>query len=174
MMRTLDDIYRDYPEYPYIAPQFAEELRRKPLAKRQMERTPDGFLPGHIIMLWRIQFGTYFTTSPHHKYFYTTYGIDAEKEVRWLVAEGFVRIASAFESVKHLSAMDLKDFLTQKGVKGLSKMKRIDLDVKLLECYTEEELATLFDLRQYVLTEAGETLLAKHPEIIAKHPQKKY
>lgn len=174
MEKTIKEVYQDHAELPYIAPEFEAELLRKPIAKRQMVRTAEGFLPGHIIMLWRISFGTYLTNSPHHKYFYTTYGIDAVKELAYLIEEGYVLIDTAFDSLKHLPAGQLKDFLKAKDVKGLSKMKRDDLDQAMAIHYTETELVNLFDLRGYRLTDKGEALLAAHPEIVAKHPQKKF
>lgn len=174
MEKTIKEVYKDHAELPYIAPEFEAELLKKPIAKRQMIRTAEGFLPGHIIMLWRISFGTYLTNSPHHKYFYTTYGIDAVKELADLIAAGYVQIDSAFASLKHLPAGTLKDFLKAKDVKGLSKMKRDDLDQAMRDSYSEAELSELFELRGYSLTEEGRKLLDKHPEIVDKHPQKKF
>lgn len=174
MEKSFKDIYKDHAEMPYIAPQYEMELMKKPIAKRQMERTTEGFLPGHIILLWRISFGTFLTTSFRHKYFYTTYGIDADKELDMLIEAGYVRIETAFESLRHLPAGELKDFLKAKDVIGLSKMKRSDLDGKMAELYREDELANLFELRSYALTEKGQALLAAHPEIVDKHPQKKF
>ncbi|MGT2907030.1 hypothetical protein [Streptococcus dentiloxodontae] len=173
-MKTIDNVYAQHAEKPFILPKYEEELLTKPIAKRQMERTAEGLLPGHIIMLWRIQFGTYLTSSSHHKYFYTTYGIDAEKELRFLIEQGYVKVDSAVESLKHLAAPKLKAFLKAKGVSGLSKMKRSDLDEAMLAVYTEEELSQLFQLRSYAITQKGRTILEKYPEIIAKHPQKKF
>lgn len=174
MEKLFKDIYKEHAEMPYIAPQYEEELAKKPIAKRQMERTVEGFLPGHIILLWRISFGTFLTTSFRHKYFYTTYGIDADKELNMLTEAGYVRIETAFESLRHLPAGDLKEFLKAKGVAGLSKFKRSDLDEKMAEQYTEDELSSLFEVRGYALTEKGKALLEAHPEIVDKHPQKKF
>lgn len=172
-MKQFKEKYAQHAEMPYIAPQYEAELLEKPIAKRNMERTDEGVLPGHIILLWRINFGTYNTQSALHKYFYTTYGIDAQKELDWLIDEGYVRIQSAFESLVFLKAADLKGFLKAKGVPGLSKMKRPDLDAAMAEAYSEEELAPLFEVRGYALTPAGQELLAKHPEIVDRHPKKK-
>lgn len=173
MMKTIKDVYANHQELPYIAPKYAEELLEKPIPKRNMERTAEGLLPGHIIMLWRIQFGTYRTDSPHHKYFYTTYGIDAQKELDWLMKTGYVGLESPTESLRHLSATQIKSFLKARDVKGLSKFKRSELDQCLLETVTESELAALFSVRGYFLTTKGQKILAAHPEIVAKHPKKK-
>lgn len=173
-MKTLEDVYRNHLEMPYIHPKYETDLLEKPIAKKQMIRTKEGLLPGHIILLWRIQFGTYLTNTPHHKYFYTTYGIDAEAELELLIAEGYVKIDSAFDSLRHLGMPKLRQLLMEKGVKGLSKMNREALDREMALHYSEEELASCFDFRSYALLPKGEALLMTHSEIVAGHPQKKY
>lgn len=173
-MKTIKEIYQHHSEMPYIAPKYEQELRQKTIAKRQMQRTKEDYLPGHIILLWRIQFGTYTTKSQHHKYFYTTYGIDAQAALERLVADGLVNIDTAFESLKLLSVLTLKERLKEEGFKGLSNMKRAELVAAIQDTYTEETLAKTFDERSYSLTQAGRKVLDSHPDIIAKHPQKKY
>ncbi|MGT2932554.1 hypothetical protein [Streptococcus catagoni] len=173
-MKTIKEVYSNHSEMPFVSDKYKEELIQKPIPKRNMIRTAEGLLPGHIIMLWRINFGSYTTENPHHKYFYTTYGIDAEKELDWLIHHSFVTIDSAFDSLRHLSALKLKEFLSQKGIKGLSKMKRKDLDQAMAQCYSEEELGKLFSLRSYALSTKGKKVLEKHAEIVEKHPQKKF
>lgn len=173
-MKTLKEVYGDHAEMPFVLPKYEAELLRKPIAKRQMERTKDGYLPGHIILLWRIQFGSYTTKTQHHKYFYTTYGINPKTAIETLVVDGLVKIDTAFESLKLQSALILKEWLKEKDIKGLSKMKRSELDKAINDAYTEEALAEKFEERSYSLTELGETVLAAYPDIVAKHPQKKY
>ncbi|EHJ56318.1 hypothetical protein HMPREF9318_00244 [Streptococcus urinalis FB127-CNA-2] len=75
-MKSLSETYQFHDEMPYVDSRYELELLEKPIAKKQMVRTKEGLLPGQIILLWRIQFGTYLTSSPPHKYFYTIYGID--------------------------------------------------------------------------------------------------
>lgn len=159
---------------PHIEPKYELDLIQKPIPKRNMIRTADGLLPGHVVMLWRVNFGTYTTENPHHKYFYTSYGIDAQKELEFLIAQAYVKIDSAFDSLKHLSSMYLREFLKEKSVKGLSKMKRQDLEEAISKVYNEEELGELFTLRGYSLLEKGCEVLAAHSDIIDRHPQKKY
>lgn len=173
-MKTFNEIYNQHAEMPHIEPKYEQDLKQKPIPKRNMIRTEEGLLPGHVIMLWRIQFGTYTTEYPHHKYFYTTYGIDAQKELEFLIAQNYVTVDSAFASLKHLSSLFLKEFLKSKEVKGLSKMKRQDLEEAIAIEFSEQELGELFALRGYSLLEKGQKVLEAHPEIIAKHPQKKY
>lgn len=170
----MEEIYKNHAEMPYIAPKYEKELLHKPIPKRNMERTGEELLPGHIILLWRIQFGTYTNQSSPHKYFYTTYGIDPVKELDFLIKEQYVQMDGAFESVKHLPARQVKEFLQEKGLKGLSKYKRSDLDDLLEKEYCEIELASCFELRGYSLLPKGEKVLSKHPEIVAKRPQKSF
>lgn len=173
-MKNFNQVYANHAELPYFAPQYQEELLKKPVPKRNMVRTAEGLLPGHIIMLWRISFGTYTNQSSHHKYFYTSYGIDAQKELDWLLQENYVRLNTAFESLKHLAMPKLKEFLQLQHVKGLSKMKRRDVEKALAEVYSNEELERLFDLRGYQITDKGKAVLERYPDIVAKHPQKKF
>ena len=173
-MKTIKEIYAQHAEFPYIAPQYKADLQRKPIPKRNMVRTAEGLLPGHVILLWRIQFGTYTTKSALHKYFYTTYGIDAQKELVWLISEDYIKIDSAFSSLKHISALQLKAFLKDKQVSGLSKMKRSDLEAAVQKYFSEEELSKYFDLRGYSLLPKGKEILAQHTEIVDRHPKKTF
>lgn len=173
-MKTLATVYADHAEVPQVPDQYLDEILLKPIAKRQMERTPEGLLPGHIIMLWRLQFGSYLTTSPHHKYFATTYGIVAQKELDWLMDQGYVTLENPVQALRHVPAQKLKLWLKEAEVKGLSKMARADLDVQVLALWSEEELGQRFEERAYLLTEKGQETLDRHPEIVAKHPQKKF
>lgn len=173
-MTTLAEIYAQHEEMPRVPEQYLDEILTKPIAKRQMVRTVEGLLPGHIILLWRIQFGSYTNQSPHHKYFATTYGIVAEDEVVWLMDQGYVVLEDVKTALRHIPATQLKNWLKEKGIKGLSKMKRVDLDQAVFAHFTEEELVERYQVRAYLLTEKGERILANHPEIVAKHPQKKF
>lgn len=173
-MKNLATVYEGHAEIPQVPEQYLEEILAKPIAKRQMERTEEGLLPGHIILLWRIQFGSYTNQSPHHKYFATTYGIDAQQEVEWLIDEDYVVLEDVRIALRHIPATQLKNWLKEKEVKGLSKMKRADLDQAIFAHFSDEELADRYQVRAYLLTTKGEETLAKHPEIVAKHPQKKY
>lgn len=77
------------------------------------------------------------------------------------------------KSLDHLSAQLLKAFLKEKGVKGLSKMKRADVDEALAQHFSEEELETYFSLRGIKLTDKGRLALANNQAVIDKHPKKK-
>ncbi|MFS1663988.1 hypothetical protein [Streptococcus sp. zg-JUN1979] len=175
-MTIFNDLYHDYPEMPYISKdRDLEEIRLSPkVPKRNMQRTQEGLLPGHIILLWRINFGTFTTETPFSKYFEYSYGIEAQKELDHLITEGYVVIDSAQDSLAHLPASRLKVFLKERGLKGLSKMKRSDVDKAIKQSFSEEELGRLFSIRGLSLTIKGQKALTNHPEIIAKHPQKKF
>ena len=41
----------------------------KVVPRKNMEETSEGLLPGDIILLWRIQFGTFTTETSFSKYF---------------------------------------------------------------------------------------------------------
>src|SRR5690625_1250243 len=70
-------LYEDYPEVPYLSPtrDLDKWLRavkigsEKLVPKRNMVRFEEDILPGHLILLWRIQFGTFTTESVFPKYF---------------------------------------------------------------------------------------------------------
>ncbi len=47
----------------------------KNIPMRNQIATPEGWLPGDIILLWRIHFGTFLTNSVYPRYFESTYGI---------------------------------------------------------------------------------------------------
>lgn len=53
-------------------------------------------------------------------------------------------------------------------------MKRSDLEKAIAQAYDEESLGRKFSLRSYSLLEKGKKTLLAHPEIIDRHPQKKY
>ncbi|PMC00924.1 hypothetical protein CJ239_04615 [Streptococcus sp. UMB0029] len=57
-------------------------LNPKPVPKRNMELLTDDLLAGDIILLWRIQFGTFTTETWFPKYFEYTYGIDTPKHLK--------------------------------------------------------------------------------------------
>ena len=62
MNTTFDTIYKDYPVKPYISTNRDMEAP-KPVPKRKMELLEDNLLAGDIMLLWRIQFGTFTTKT---------------------------------------------------------------------------------------------------------------
>ena len=66
MNTTIENIYEDHQVKPYISPNRDIEdwlLDPKPVPKRNMELLADNLLAGDIILLWRINFGTFTTES---------------------------------------------------------------------------------------------------------------
>lgn len=93
---NIQHLYQDYPEIPYISPERDLAQWEKDLTdgsatrvpKRNMLRTEEGLLPGDIILLWRIQLGTFTTETVFPKYFEYDYGIDAPAHLIALQEEG--------------------------------------------------------------------------------------
>ncbi len=168
-------MYENYPVKPYINPNRDLETEDfKPVPLRNMEPLEDGLLAGDIILLWRIQFDTFTNESWFPKYFEYTYGIDASARLAMLLEKGYAYEETAFASLDHLKGPSKKKILKEKGVAGLSKMKVADLDSALRENLSEEELASYFTVRGLALKAKGENALAAHPEVIDRHPKKKF
>ncbi|HEM6398126.1 TPA: hypothetical protein U2D39_000563 [Streptococcus suis] len=174
--KRIEEMYKDHEVKPYISPErdlAAWLLEAKPVPKRNMIRLEEGLLAGDIILLWRVNFGTFTTTTPYSKYFEYIYGINGPAHMEKLLAEGYVYLESAFDSLDHITSTAKKNILKAEGMTGLSKMKAADLDTALKEHLTEEKLAPYFAVRGYALTEKGRAALENHPEVIDKHPKKK-
>lgn len=166
-------MYEDYTIKPYISPDRDPNEVVKPVPKRNMEPLADGLLAGDIILLWRINFGTFTNETWYPKYFEYTYGIDGPSHLTQLLENGYAYEESAFASLDHLNSSQKKAILKELGVKGLSKMKAADLDEALAKNLSEEELGQYFTVRGIALTRKGEGTLANYQEIIDRHPKKK-
>ncbi|HEM3489622.1 TPA: hypothetical protein U1B28_001227 [Streptococcus suis] len=176
IQNRIEEMYKDHEVKPYISPErdlATWLLEAKPVPKRNMIRLEEGLLAGDIILLWRVNFGTFTTTTPYSKYFEYIYGINGPAHMEKLLAEGYVYLESAFDSLDHITSTAKKNILKAEGVTGLSKMKAADLDTALKDHLTEEKLAPYFVVRGYALTEKGRAALDNHPEVIDKHPKKK-
>ncbi|NEW63411.1 hypothetical protein GMA11_08465 [Granulicatella sp. zg-ZJ] len=182
LLQQVREIYAKHLQMPYISPErdlqaWLNEVSvssGKIVPKRNMERLDNGLLPGHIILLWRVNFGTYTTDTVISKYFEHTYGIDAQKDIHLLMEQGLVEEESAIVSTRHLTSGVLKSFLKEKQVKGLSSLKRADIDEAIRTHFSEEELTKLFALRGYTLTQKGQETLKCYPEVVDRHPKKKF
>lgn len=171
----LEKFYADHEMKPYISPERDLEawlLDPKPVSKRNMELLHDVLVAGDIILLWRINFGTFTTETWFPKYFEYTYGIHAPEHLKALVDKDYAYIESAFGSLDHINATMEKAILKKKGVAGLSKMKAADLNQALADHFTEEELAQQFTVRGYQLMDKGKQALKEHQAIIDRHPKK--
>ena len=170
----LEKFYADPEMKPYISPERDLEawlLDPKPVSKRNMELLHDVLVAGDIILLWRINFGTFTTETWFPKYFEYTYGIHAPEHLKALVDKDYAYIESAFGSLDHINATMKKAILKKKGVAGLSKMKAADLNQALADHFTEEELAQQFTVRGYQLMDKGKQALKEHQAIIDRHPK---
>ena len=126
-----------------------------------MELLADNLLAGDIILLWRINFGTFTTETWFPKYFEYTYGSDVPKHLEALVEKGYALVETAFDSLDHLNSTLKKNILKKKGVTGLSKMKATDLNQALHDHFSKEELTVHFSIRGYRLTPKGENRYSK-------------
>ena len=66
MNTILETFYKDHQLKPSISPEqvlHAWLLNPKPVPKRNMDLLADDLLAGDIILLWRIQFGTFTTET---------------------------------------------------------------------------------------------------------------
>ena len=75
----MNTTFDNYSVKPYISLNRDVEawlLNLKPVPKWHMDLLADDLLAGDIILLWRIQFGTFTTETWFPKYFEYTYGID--------------------------------------------------------------------------------------------------
>ena len=93
--RIIKMYYADYPEIPYISPdrdkKWFEQAEMFPVAsivqKQMMKRYADNLLPGHIYMLYWLK---KYTNKRVPVYFEYKYGIDFEKEKKFLYENGFL------------------------------------------------------------------------------------
>lgn len=176
------EIYRTYPEHPYVSPErdeasFKELLARgkeRIVSRHYMERTAEGLLPGAIILLWRINFETFTTQSVFPKYLEYTYGISGSDVLQELLAENYISLQTGREALSHLSMKELKYLLQQQQLSGYSKMKRDELEQFASSKLTEDYLETAVSIRGYRLTPKGQQVLNANQDIVDKHPKKQY
>lgn len=180
----IKQLYSEYENIPFVSEsrnveQFLKEVnisKSKLVPKKNMlyvDET-DKILPGHIILLWRINFGTYTNETVASKYFEYSYGIDAISELEYLIDQQYAIKHSAKQSLHLLSSTVLKNFLKNKKVTGISKMSADEVRETVFSLFTEEELSELFSIRSISLTEKGMQLLEKGQYVVDKHPKKKF
>lgn len=146
--------------------------KKNTIPKRNQRILEGGLLPGDIILLWRINFGTFTNKSWFPKYFQFDYGIDGIQHMENLLKEGYAVTLTAMESLKHLNAGEKREILKAKNIKGLSGLKVSQLDTLIKANFTEEELKDFFDVRGYGLTEKGKKALSSNKEVVDYHPKK--
>lgn len=181
-VKAVFKLYQDYAEVPYISPERDLEKwvtgvsigSEKLVPKRNMIRYDEGLLPGHLILLWRINFGTFTNTSGYPKYFEYDYGINGAQALDEIQEKGYANELSASDSLPYLNAAQLKAILKQYEIVGYSKLKKPELMELAKKQLTEEQLAPHFKIRGYKITPSGEELLLTYPEPVEHHPKKKY
>ncbi|HJB23552.1 MAG TPA: hypothetical protein H9946_05315 [Candidatus Jeotgalibaca pullicola] len=175
-------LYKDHEEVPYISPkrnleEWLQDVRigsESLVPKRNMIRYEEDILPGHLILLWRIDFGTFTSISGYPKYFEYNYGINGEQALEELLEKAYARELSATESLQHLNAAQLKAILKQFDIGGFSKLNKTALMELAQEKISEEQLIPFVKVRGYEITPEGKELLVKYPEPVDRHPKKKY
>lgn len=171
-------VYEGYPEQPYISPKrdlaawekTPEKFPYDVVSKVQMTRLPEGILPGHVVMLWRVHFGTFSNDSVIPRYFEYRYGVDAREVLATLQEKGYIELCSARDSLYLLNAEVLKRILKAHGLP--TSGKKADLLQRAAEGVSEDELAADFDERAYRITPEGSKVLARYDDIIQKHGPK--
>lgn len=163
----------DYQVEPYINP--SRDLSTedyKPVPKRNMDLLENGLLAGDIILLWRIQFGTFTNDTVFPKYLEYVYGINGPAHLEKLIEAGYAYVESPYHSLNHINASKKKQILKDNQVTGLSKMKAGDLDHAIKTHIDENTLGSYFDVRGIALTEKGQEALDHNPQVIDRHPKK--
>lgn len=95
------------------------------------------------------------------RYWHFDYGIDDPQQILDMLFErGFIRSASAKESVEKLKVPELKGILLEFGI--TAKGKKADLVAAVRENISEEDLAVKIPVRQYALTQLGEQELKEN------------
>ena len=141
----------------------------KKIPAKNLEKLSNGLLPGDIILLWRIDFGTFTTESWFPKYFTQDYGIDAPAHLRELLAQGYVELDDIYSTLEaHVSGEKIREVLFErlgKKFSGASKLELLDLAEMT---FSQKELEESFEIRGYSLTEKGEKALQEGAEVVAR------
>lgn len=170
--------YSGYPEAPYISPERdlaaweadPAQFYYGVVERKQMQRLPEGVLPGHIVMLWRIHFGSFTNETVIPQYFEYRYGVDSKEALETLTKLDFIAACSATDSLDCLTIPQLKKLLAASGLPA--KGNKAQLLAQLKEQLPEDKLAPLFPLRRYQITTKGTRLLEKYDDIIRRHGPK--
>lgn len=179
MDKVTHPVYRDYPEQPYISPDrdldaWLNTPERFPygrVSRANMERTPEGLLPGQIVMLWLMDVSHMTNESIMPQYFEYRYGVQAQEAKDFLVEKGYASIAGVEDALPLLNAEVIKRMLKSKNL-PLSG-KKGELVGRVLHEFDQKELAELVGLRLYQVSPQGKELLARHGDIIKRHGPKK-
>lgn len=126
------------------------------IKKLACESIPDenGLRPHEIFMLSYAE--RYKTGENNFPMFWQySFGVDDPQGLlTMLYNRGFIRIATAKESVEKLKVAELKELLSEFGISA--KGKKADLILAIQENISEEELSEKIPVRFYIITETGE------------------
>jgi hypothetical protein len=125
----------------------------------------NGLLPGEILLIDWISGKNRKAQFP--RYFETTYGIDAQRSLNTLLKEGYLKEASAIESLSSLKIPELKEILKSNGLKVSGK--KTDLIARIGEHCTEKEIETLIESRMLQITDKGDNVLTEYYFIVPAH-----
>ena len=107
------------------------------------------------------------------EYFRSRYGIGFPNELfSKLEKDGFIKPASASDSLPHLKLPELKEIATQYGIK--TSGKKDELCQRIIEQVPEAELGKHVPDRYWVVTDAGKELLKKNPHVTYYLEKHKY
>ncbi len=124
----------------------------------------NGLRPHEIFML---------SHAPHYnternsfpQFWHYEFGIDNPQAIlNMLLERGFIRIATAKESVEKLKVPELKEILSEHGIKAAGK--KVDLVALVRENVSEEDLGTKIPFRRYALTDLGEQEVKENEYVI--------
>lgn len=176
-VNRVTEIYKDYPEIPYVSPDRDMEswlemvsLFNNIVPKDNMNRLPENLLPGHILLLWKVNFNNFTNITPIPSYFEYQYGIDGQTEIQNLVIKHYISVSSASNSLKYMTIAQLKEILQEKNIKAKRLKDEIILQVR--ENWTDQQLENKLHIRGYELTSKGKEILKKYQNIVDKHTNK--
>ena len=177
---TIETLYKDYPIKPYISPE--RDIKKwlsdvqlgteKIVPKRNMIMLENKLLPGDIILLWRIGFGTFTSESVFPKYFEYTYGICGQVHLDMLIKQGYVIKHATLDSLQHVNGSTLRSLLKLKNVSKLSVKTKAELEQLIQQHYTESQFKNYINICGYQLTLKGQQALQQGQSVVDKHPKK--
>lgn len=178
MSKIIHPVYKNYPEHPYISPMrdlkaWEETPEKFPygiVEKKQMERLPEGLLPGDIVMLWRIHFNNFTNETIIPQYFEYRYGINSDQSLKDLMQKEYIVLSEVTEALFLLNVTALKRILKKHGLNDQGKKQEL-LD-RIQANVSKTQLTQEITLRKYQMTPAGENVLNKYDDIIQKHGPK--
>lgn len=177
-MSQVSKLYRDYEHQPFISDKrnlsdwesFPDKYPYGVVSRKQMTMLEEGLFPGDIVMLWRIGFNNFTNESWIPDYFEYRYGVNSDESLARLIDKGYVVEGGPRESLALLNGASVKRILKTKHLKVSGK--KSELLERVLVNFTEDELAKLYPLRQYVATLEGRELINKYDDIIQTHGPK--